>query len=355
MTIVTLTGTAGATRVSTQLSIASTNASLFPGDPGPGLIALGIGHQGGMKTVAARAAQFAGDVGRSGFLYPKTGRIYITPFASIAQGISQAKAALADAALVKAWGGIPFVDSKEWTALDFAKVGAGQMDQFVDFLMEGAVVLDWPIIIGFHQEPVTDGLGTAADYASAVGRFGQRRDLAGGQGSISVTGCIGFGSFTNATTAQSKGNNGTFRDWAQALAPVCDVPGSHKYLQYESQDEAKWAKGWSLDQLFGQFWDVQDGFSNGRAHVHGETGVHTRAANLATAPQYMDEFLTYAIAHRVRVCSFFDSGLNSNAGGPWTLDCPIQGGNGSIDISRRKHFAQQLLDPRVVGPAALAA
>lgn len=341
-------------------------AGLFPGDPGPGKCCYGLCHQGGMDQMAPRAAQLASDVGRSGFLYPKSGRTYITPFGNstqsvaqnIADGIAKAKAALADAALVKAWGGLPFIDSKEMFGLDFAKVGAGQMDQFIDYLMEGAVALNWPIIIGYHQEPVGDNVGGtvetgtqgAIDYGKAVGRFAARRDLAGGKRNVSVTGCIGLGAFTSATAGQF----GPPLRWFQEVVPVSDVMGTHKYLQYQSQDEAKWAKGWSMDQLFGQFWDLQESIDSTKARVHGEWGVHTRAANLATAPVFMDQFLTYGIGYRLRGAYFFDSGLNVNAGGPWTLDCPIQGGNGSADTSRRKRFARQLLDPRVVGPSALA-
>lgn len=321
-------------------------SGLFAGDPGPNKIIWGLGRQGGMSAVPARAAQFAADVGQSAPLYPKCGRIYITPFATIAQGVTQAKAALADAALVKSWGGLPFIDTKELTGSSFAQVAAGAIDQVWDTLVEGAMTLNWPLLLGYHQEPVGDGLGGAVDYGNAIGRLAQRRDLAGAKGVVTVTGCIGFGAFPG---------NGDPRPWFQALAEPSDVWGSHKYLQYQSQDESKWAKGWSLDQLFGQYWDMQDAIDNTKAHVHGEHGVHTRSANLATAPQYLDEFLTYCIAHKVRVCSYFDSGLNSNAGGSWSLDIPIQGGSGSVDTTRRVKFARQLLDPRVVGPAALLA
>lgn len=330
-----------------------TGPASFPGDPGPNKILWGLGRQGGMSDVPARAAQFATDVGHTGHLYPKTGRSYITPFSTLAQGITLVNGALSDAALVKSWGSVPFVDCKELSGHGFADVAAGVMDQVIDALMEGAVALDWPIVIGYHQEPVGDGLGDAVDYGKAVGRFAQRRDLAGGKANVTVTGCIGFGAFPG---------NGDPVPWFQNLAPVSDVWGSHKYLQYKSQQEGTppgkkgngWLKGWSMHDLFGQYWDMQDAIDSTKVRVHGEWGVHTRAANLATAPQFMDELLTYAISYRVRLMSFFDSGLNSNAGGAWTLDSPIQGAaDQSADPTRRKHFAQQLLDPRVSGPSAI--
>lgn len=325
-------------------------AQLFAGDPGPGKIIWGIGHQGGVSDMPDRAATFASDVGLSGHLYPRVARRYIQPFSTIAQGKSMVDDAFTDLAIVKAWGGLSFLDSKELTTLDFAGVGSGGMDQYLDYLMTGALAYGAPIIIGFHQEPVTDSLGTATDYASAITRFVQRRNLAGAT-NVTITGCIGFGSFTNATTAQSKDNNGTFVDWAQALGQTGqDVWGSHKYLQYHSGDATKWASGWNMDKLFGQFWDVQNTVDSTLARVHGEWGVHTSAGDLTQAPQFMDDMMTYGIAHNLRVASFFDSGLNSNMGGSWSLDIPIQGGDGSVDPSRRIHMARQLLDPRVSFP-----
>lgn len=360
MTVVTLPGTVDGSPLSTTFTVAAADASLFPGDPGSDKCCYGLCHQGGMDQMASRAAQLASDVGQSGPLYPKSGRTYVVPFDSIATGITLAKKALSDAALVKAWGGLPFIDTKEWTALDYTKVGLGQMDQYIDFLIEGLATLDWPTILGYHQEPVGDTVGGTVEtgvpgakaYGSALDRFEARRVLAGAT-KVTITGCIGFGAFPSATGA---GKFGTVLPWFQYAEGASGVRGSHKYLQYESQDEAKWSKGWSMDQLFGQFWDLQDSVDSAiKARAHGEWGVHTRAANLATAPAFMDEFLTYFIGYRGRVSDFFDSGNNVNAGGAWTLDCPIQGGSGVIDISRRVKFAQQLLDPRVAGPSLLAA
>lgn len=319
---------------------------LFPGDPGTGLIMWGQTREGSIPAVAARAAQYYTINGGSGsgHTYPKCARIYIQPFATLAAGISAANSAVSDAATVQGWGSMPFVDCKELTGKTPAELAAGAMDSVIDALMEGLVATGKPCLVGYHQEPTgADAPGgvkfTGTSYAAVIQRFGQRRDAAGGKSLITLTGCLGIGSYRAAGGGI---NVAAATPWVEPLAPVCDVWGSHKYLQALDGDPASaWNIG--MDKLFGQFWDLQDSFDNTKARVHGEWGVHTWSSNLAFAPQFMADFMTYGIAHRLRAACFFDSGLNSH-GHPWDLDL-----NG--ETSRLNEMAHQLIDPRVAGPA----
>lgn len=325
------------------------NPQLFPGDPGPGKIMWGATRQGGVSSEPARALQFATAAGRSGHLYPKTFRQYIQPFGSISAGVTAANAAVADAATVNSWGAIPFIDCKELSGTSFLQVSTGAIDQFIDALMQGLVGLGKPAIVGYHQEPTGDGLGGASDYAAAVGRFAQRRTLAGGDPFISITGCLGYGSFNAAGGGL---DSAALASWYQPLAAVCDVWGSHHYIQVQpTASDATWTSKATMNQLVGWGWDVQDSIDNTKARVHGEWGVHTKANDLAFSPNFMDQFLAYGISRKLRAACFFDSSVNS-PNGSWALDTPIIPAN-TPDSTRLVRFAQELIDPRVVGPAPL--
>lgn len=299
------------------------SASRFPGDPGLGKILWGQSREGSIPAIPARAVQYAQIVGQSQPLYPKAVHRYIPPDQSTVAG---AQAAVADAAMVQSWGSYYVVDVKEPGSMSFAQVGTGGMDQVIDTVMQGLVALGKPACVGFHNEPVGDGKGGATDCGAAVQRFAQRRDAAGGKGLITVTCTLGIGSFTGYG-----GANGPPDPWITALAPWRDVNATNRYLQAtDASSPSAWK---TVQQVYGQYWDLEDSLSPKPARFQLEWGVHTRASDLTFAPAWMDSFMSYGISRGLALACFFDSGQNS--ANDWTLDL---GG----ETSRLQKMARQL-------------
>lgn len=317
--------TGATSTISVPLPAITPAAGRFAGDPGLGRIYWGQTREGSVPAVPARAAQYAQIVGQKAPLYPASVRRYMTPAQATVAG---AKAAVADCATVLSWGSYPFLDFKEPASMSFAQVGQGQMNDVIDAIMQGLAALNKPAAVGFHQEPAGDGKGGAAEYASALNMIGQRRTAAGAK-LVTVTGCLGIGSF-----AGFGGNNGDPRPWITALAPYVDVWGTHRYLQAtDASPDSAWK---TVEQTFGPFWDLLDAVDSKRAKFHGEWGIHTRAAQPTFAPAWMDRFYQYGVSRGLAVACFFDSGQNS--ANDWTLDL---GG----ETTRLVKMAQQLAYP----------
>lgn len=295
------------------------SASRFPGDPGLGRILWGQTREGGVAAVPARAAQYGG-------VYPKAFHRYMTPDQS---NVAGAQAAVADARTVQSWGTYPLIDVKEPGSMSFAQVGTGGMDATIDAVMQGLVALGKPAAVAFHNEPAGDGKGGATDYGSALQRFAQRRDSAGGKSLITVTGALGIGAYSGFG-----GANGDPMPWIQAIAPWVDVWDTHRYLQATDTSPAS---AWKQPlAVFGPFWDLLDSVDSKRAKFHGEWGVHTKASDLGFAPAWMDAFYAYFVQRGGALACFFDSGQNS--ANDWTLDL-----NG--ETSRLNKMGQQLTYP----------
>lgn len=310
----------------------------FPGDPGGFL--RGQSHQGGVAGFlsSGRALQFAQAVGQPGLLYPGLFHIYITPAQSTVAGAQQA---IRDALTVKSWGAYPLIDVKEPTGLSLADVVAGQMDDVIDTLLEGAVANDLALTLAFHDEPVGDKIGgvlaTPTDYANCIARIGQRRDAAGAQNLVCVTGALGQGSFAGFG---GKAANGPPDPWLQALAPVLakDVWDDHRYLEVVAATPAsKWIQP---QDLMGPFWDLQDKYAMAELgyllpRFHGEWGVHTKPDDFTFAPGFMAAFDDYFHSRSGIGDSFFDSPISS--ANNWVFDLPVNGQPDATRLVTRAH------------------
>ncbi len=319
---------AGSARASAPRLTSPAAGARFPGDPGVGKIYWGQSRQGGVGAMPQRLAQLSAIVGSSVRL--GSFHRYMTNAQATVQG---AKAAVADAATIQSWGTYPLIDVKEPGSLSFAQAGAGGMDATFDALFEGLVRNGTPVTVSLHNEAAGDGKGGATDYGSFLQRAAQRRDAAGGKGLVTLTGALGMGQFTDFG-----GGNGRPEPWIDAVAPWVDVWNTHRYLQASDSGGA-----WKQPQVvYGPFWDLLDKVDPHRAKFHGEWGVHTRSADLAFAPAWMDAFYSYFISRGGALATFFDSGLNLNSSPiSWIYDF-----NG--ERSRMVKFAQQLTYPTSV-------
>lgn len=327
-----ITGATKALQIQSPIVTSSGGGARFPGDAGPGFIKWGQTREGGIANVPARAQQYGQALGR-GPVFPSAVRRYMTPAQS---NVAGARAAVADCRTIQSWGALPFMDVKEPASMSFAQVAAGQMDDVIDAIMEGLVQLAKPAMVGFHQEPVGDGKGTYTECGDALKRWAQRRDAAGAAGLVSVTCCIGQGSFP---PPYGHGGNPDPDKWIAAVEPWSDVIGGHGYLQ---ATDASAPSAWrTAHDVYGPWWDLQDKtIGTGKARVQGEWGVHTRASDLTFAPKFMQEFYDYGLSRRMAVACFFDSGQNS--ANDWTLDLPV---NGKPDTTRLVQMAHQLVLP----------
>lgn len=280
----------------------------FPGDPGIGKVLWGQTRDGGVGAMPARAAQYAQILGRPSPVYPRAFHSFGTPAQATVAG---ARGMVDDVRTVQGWGSYALQDVKEPTSMSFAQVGTGGMDQVLDELFSGLVALGKPCAVSFHNEPAGDGKGGAVEYASALKRFVQRRDAAGGKSLITLTGFLGMGSFTGFG-----GSNGDPVPWLQAIAPWVDAWGTNRYLQATDSSPAS---AWKTpEQVYGPFWDLEDAIDPNRAKIHGEWGVHTRASDLTYAPAWMVHWKDYFISRGGALAFFFDSGQNS--ANSWVLD-----------------------------------
>lgn len=325
--------------VNVPLTWTGITTARFPGDPGGYL--RGQSHKLGVAGFlsSGRPLQFAQAVGQTQPLYPGLFHIYMTPALSTVAGAQQA---IRDALTVRSWGAYPLIDVKEPAGDTFLDVSNGTMDDVIDTLVEGAVANNLALTLSFHDEPVGDEPDPQADraveYAAAVDRFAQRRDLAGAQNLVCVTGALGQGSFAGFG---GKASNGPPDPWLQALAPVLakDVWNDHRYLEVLAATPAsKWIQP---QALMGPFWDLQDKYAMAELgyllpRFHGEWGVHTKPDDFTFAPAFMGTFDTYFHSRGGIGDSFFDSPISSLNN--WEFDVPV---NGQPDNTRLVARAQQ--------------
>lgn len=309
-------------------------AARYPGDPGGYL--RGQSHKGGVAGFLAdgRPQQLGAIVGKP-VQFPQLFHIYMTPPQSTVAGAQQA---IQDALTVRSWGAYPLIDVKEPPGKSFAQVAAGQMDNVIDTLVEGAVANNLACTLSYHDEPAGDNVGGVVNdyqgYANAVGRFGIRAQLAGAGNLVNCTGALGQGQYTNFG-----GGNGSPMPWLLNLASVCGTWNDHRYLQIVTATPAsKWITPQALN---GPFWDMQDQaamqvLGHLLPRFHGEWGVHTKPDDYTFAPAWMDTWETYFHSRGGVADSFFDSIIDS--ANNWTLDTPV---NGRPDTTRLVTRAQQ--------------